>query len=136
MPKQTTLEILIVDDDLDIPLALGAMIRKLAEVNISIAVDGQDALAALAESKFDALFLDLQLPLVSGEEVLDEIFEGGDRVQKPSQIIVMSAGSRLEEIQQKPSAKVIDGFLEKPFQYSDLQEIIADVSMGDFMSDV
>ena len=38
--KQSVLEILIVDDDIDIPLALGAMIKELAEVNISVIVDG------------------------------------------------------------------------------------------------
>ncbi len=136
MAKQSALEVLIVDDQLDIPLALSAMLRELAEVKISVVVDGQEAKVALAESKFDLLFLDLQLPIVTGEEVLDAIAAGEDGIQKPGHIIVMSAGSRLDELQSRISAGVINGLLEKPFQYADLQGIIADVAMGDFLSDI
>ncbi len=134
MAKQSALEILIVDDQLDIPLALSAMLRELADVNISVAVDGQEAMGALAGTKFDLLFLDLQLPIVTGEKVLDAIAAGEGNIQKPGHIIVMSAGARLHELETRLSAGVIDGLLEKPFQYADLQGIIADVTMGDLLS--
>ena len=136
MVKQSALEVLIVDDQLDIPLALGAMLKELAEVNISVAVDGQEAMVALAGKKFDLLFLDLNLPVVTGEKVLDAIAAGKGNIQKPGHIIVMSAGARLHELEGRLSAEVIDGLLEKPFQYSDLQGIIADVATGDFLSDL
>ena len=135
MAKQPALDILIVDDEIDIPLALSTMLNELAEVKISIAVDGQEAMIALAGTKFDLLFLDLQLPIVTGEEVLDAIAVGEGSIQKPGHIIVMSVGARLHEFQTRPSSGVIDGLLEKPFQYSDLQGIIADVTTGDFLSD-
>ena len=136
MAKQSALEILIVDDQLDIPLALSAMLKELADVNISVVVDGQEAMGALAGTKFDLLFLDLQLPLVTGEEVLDAIATGEDNIQKPRHIIVMSAGARLDELRTRLSAGVVDGLLEKPFRYADLQGIIADVTTGDFLSDL
>ena len=53
MAKQSVLDILIVDDELDIPLALSTMLNELAELKISIAVDGQEAMIALAGTKFD-----------------------------------------------------------------------------------
>lgn len=134
MAKPSALEILIVDDQLDIPLALSAMLKELAEVKISVVVDGEEAIGALAGTKFDILFLDLQLPVLTGEQVLDAIAAGERDIQKPAHIIVMSAGSRLQELQGRLSANVIDGLLEKPFQYSDLQGIIADVTMGDFLN--
>ena len=136
MVKQSALEVLIVDDQLDIPLALGAMLKELAEVNISVAVDGQEAMVALANTQFDLLLLDLQLPVVTGEKVLDAIAAGEGNILKPSHIIVMSAGARLHELEGRLSAGTIDGMLEKPFQYSDLQGIIADVTTGDFLSDL
>ncbi len=135
MAKQSVLNILIVDDELDIPLALSTMLNELAEVKISIAVDGQDAMIALAGTKFDLLFLDLQLPIVTGEEVLDAIAAGEGNIQRPGHIIVMSVGARLQELQTRLSEGVIDGLLEKPFQYADLQGIIADVTTGDYLSD-
>lgn len=134
MAKQRVLDILIVDDELDIPLALSLMLRELAEVNISVVVDGQEAMDALTDTKFDLLFLDLHLPIVTGEKILDAIAAGEGNIQKPGHIIVMSTGSRLHELQTGLSAGVIDGLLEKPFQYSDLQGIIADVMTGDFLS--
>ena len=70
MAKQRVLDILIVDDELDIPLALSLMLRELAEVNISVVVDGQEAMDALTDTKFDLLFLDLHLPIVTGEKIL------------------------------------------------------------------
>ena len=136
MAKQSALEILIVDDQLDIPLALSAMLKELADVNISVVVDGQEAMGALAGTKFDLLFLDLQLPIVTGEEVLDAIATGEDNIQKPRHIIVMSAGARLDELRTRLSAEEVDGLLEKPFRYADLQGIIADVTTGDFLSDL
>ena len=136
MALESALDVLIVDDVPDIPLALSAMLIELAEVNISIASDGQEAMVALADKRFDLLFLDLQVPIVSGEEILDAIAAGEHNLLKPSHIIAMSAGARLQELQGRPSGKLINGLLEKPFQYSDLQGIIADVTMGDFFSDL
>ena len=135
MAKQSVLNILIVDDELDIPLALSTMLEELADVKITIVADGREAMTALTGTKFDLLFLDLQLPIVTGEEVLDAIAAGEGNIQRPGHIIVMSVGARLQELQTRLSAGVIDGSLEKPFQYSDLQGIIADVTTGDFMSD-
>ena len=118
--------ILIVDDQLDISLTLSAMLQELAEVNLSIVVDGQETLDALREATFDILFLDLDLPLATGEEVLDAI-AAGEHVQKPRHIIAMSAGARLHELQGRVSSDLIAGLLKKPFQYDDLQGIIAEV---------
>jgi CheY-like chemotaxis protein len=136
MAKRSALDILIVDDQLDIPLTLSAMLRELAEVKISVAKDGREAMIALGSKRFDLLFLDLQLPIMTGEEILDAIAAGEGNIRRPAHIIVMSAGSRLQELQERLSADVIDGLLEKPFQYTDLQVIIADVIAGDFLSDI
>ena len=93
MALETALDVLIVDDAPDISRALSLMLTELAEVNISIASDGQEAMVALAGKRFDLLLLDLQLPLVSGEEILDALAAGEHDLQKPEHIIVMSAGA-------------------------------------------
>jgi CheY-like chemotaxis protein len=99
-------------------------------------VDGQEAMVALAGTQFDLLFLDLHLPVVTGEKVLDAIAAGKGNIQKPGHIIIVSAGARLHALEGRLSAGMIDGMLEKPFQYSVLQGIIADVTTGDFLSDL
>lgn len=126
------IKVLIVDDQLDISLTLSAILQELAEVNISIVVDGQETLDSLREATFDILFLDLDLPLATGEEVLDAI-AAGENVQKPHHIIVMSAGARLHELQGRVSPDLIAGLLKKPFQYEDLRGIIAKVATGSLL---
>lgn len=135
MVDESALDIIIVDNDLDIQLALSAMLKELAQVNISVAVDGPDATTALASKRFDILFLDLRLSLAAGAEILDAVAAGENDIQRPTHIIVMSAASRLQEMQTRLSAEVADGILEKPFQYEDLQAIIANVRTGDSLSD-
>ncbi len=66
----------------------------------------------------------------------DAIAAGGGNIQKPGHVVVMSAGSRLQELQTRLSAGAVDGLLEKPFQYADLQEIITDVTTGELLSDL
>ncbi len=136
MAKRSALDILIVDDQLDVRLTLSAMLRELVEAKISVVKDGREAMIALGSERFDLLFLDLQLPVVTGEEVLDAIAAGEGNIQKPAHIVVMSAASRLQELQERLSADLVDGLLEKPFQYTDLQGIIADMTSGDFLSDI
>ena len=123
--EKTTLDALIVDDHLDISLTLSAMLKDVADVNVTVSVDGQDAIAALETTQFDMLFLDLQMPLASGEDVLDLIAAGQGDIQKPDHIYVMSAGKRLKELDGQLPIGLVDQLLEKPFQFGDIEGIIS-----------
>jgi len=63
--------ILVVDDDPDIARLYVMALGSLGEV-ISV-TGGADALVALADRRFDALVLDLNMPLVSGFDVMDNL---------------------------------------------------------------
>jgi DNA-binding response OmpR family regulator len=65
--------ILVADDDADIARLYAMALGSLGQV-IS-APGGADALVALAERRFDALVLDLYMPLVSGFDVMDNLAE-------------------------------------------------------------
>lgn len=65
--------ILVVDDDPDIARLYAMALGSLGEV---IAVhSGAEALTVLAERQFDALILDLFMPVVSGFDVMDNLAE-------------------------------------------------------------
>jgi two-component system LytT family response regulator len=69
-----TLRVLIVDDE---PLArrgLRVRLKDLPDVTVAgECANGRDAVAAIAEEKPDLVFLDIQMPVMDGFEVLREI---------------------------------------------------------------
>ena len=134
--ENTPLDALIVDDQLDISLTLSAILKDVADVNVTVSVDGQDAIAALADKQFDMLFLDLQMPLASGEEVLDLIATGQENILKPDHIYVMSAGKRLKDLDGQLPIGLVDQLLEKPFQYGDIEGIISDTTRPAMAADL
>jgi len=65
--------ILVVDDDPDIARLYAMALGSLGEV--TAVQSGADALSALAQHRFDALILDLFMPVVSGFDVMDTLAE-------------------------------------------------------------
>lgn len=64
------LSVVIADDDPDMHLLLGAVVRHVApSTRIRVAADGDEALRMVLLSPPDVLFLDLQMPRLSGLEV-------------------------------------------------------------------
>jgi DNA-binding response OmpR family regulator len=67
--------ILVVDDDPDIARLYAMALGSLGDV--TAVQSGTDALTALAERRFDALILDLFMPVVSGFDVMDNLAQAG-----------------------------------------------------------
>ena len=67
-------EVLLVDDDHSVRQSLGRALRSEGYTVIE-AVNGQEALAKLAETKVDLVLLDLNMPVVNGWDALDQIKE-------------------------------------------------------------
>jgi DNA-binding LytR/AlgR family response regulator len=70
-------KVLIIDDDPLIHVALRHFLEKTGGVDsIRVAKDGVEALKAVNEEKFDAVFLDLELPEVPGAAILKSLPPG------------------------------------------------------------
>lgn len=116
-----TTSILIVDDERAI---VGVLERSLAARGYAVhtACSGLDALAALAELEPDVLLLDINLPDLTGWEVLRRL-SPADRERLP--VIVFSASplspSRVEEFH--PA-----GVLLKPFPMDALLRLVDEVT--------
>ncbi len=127
MPDTTLPTVLIVDDDDDIRLGLRHMLGQLEEFAITEVADGQSALDAMVENRFDLLLLDINLPVVSGDVVLTLIgFDEG--YKRPGYITIMSAGANLANIKTRREAVIVNSYLEKPFRYEDLQKIVTEIT--------
>jgi two-component system, OmpR family, response regulator len=80
--------LLIVDDDADILASLEFVLAERYAVDV--ATNGQEALRLLGERRYDALVLDLMMPVMSGTALLDHLATHGLRLPP---VVVMSAGS-------------------------------------------
>jgi two-component system OmpR family response regulator len=105
----------VVDDEPSIRSLLGETLR-IAGFNPAMASDGKSALEDIRMRNFDLILLDINMPRISGFEILKEI----RRIQPNLPVIVLSA--------RQEKSDVIEGFrvgaddyISKPF---DLEELI------------
>ena len=112
--------ILFIDDDTD---ALEMYIKAVSLANhqadvASSALEGWDL---VKKNKFDLIFVDLNIPGISGFELIEKLTK--DRRSKGIPVIVISAMPENTQVQEviKAGAKI---FLEKPIALVDLLDII------------
>jgi DNA-binding NtrC family response regulator len=112
MQTATQLRVIVVEDDLMIMKLVGHM---LAEADVDMTPAGGDAAALMDESKWDEVdvaIVDLLLPKVAGDDLLDWLAEHAPHVRR----IAMS-GSGPWRLEKATSADVR---LLKPFMIDDL----------------
>ncbi|HEV2398299.1 MAG TPA: response regulator transcription factor [Candidatus Sulfotelmatobacter sp.] len=108
------MKILIAEDD----EALGRFLRQGLEgehYSVEVVRDGEEARSAAADSEYDLLILDLNLPKVDGVSVLRHV-----RVRKPSlPVLVLTQRSRVEDRVECLDTGA-DDYLPKPFSFTEL----------------
>jgi DNA-binding NtrC family response regulator len=110
--------ILVVDDDPDIRELLSDRLR-LMQFNVTCAQDGQEALSVLRQEPAPLTLLDLQLPRLSGLEVLKAIREEG----LETTVIVITAWGTPERAVEAMRAGAYD-FIPKPLDPAHLEVVI------------
>lgn len=111
---------LIVEDDPNIRTLLELHLRLEGLDHTSVA-DGQAALAALAQTRFDLVLLDLMLPGVDGVSVCRAMRRGGPNADTP---VLMLTARREESDKVLGLESGADDYLAKPFG---LRELVARV---------
>ncbi|HYO77491.1 MAG TPA: response regulator [Thermoanaerobaculia bacterium] len=116
---------LIVDDDDGIRRLVSAVLRR-QKYETDEARDGQEAIDKLSENNsYDALFLDLMMPIRSGYEVIAFL-----REQQPVRkcvVVMTAAGTRGPK---DLDLSVIHRVLHKPFDIEDVLEAAAECVAG------
>lgn len=109
--------ILVVDDEEEIVrLIEGAFYRKGHDVDV--AYNGRQALERLRDGFYDAMVLDLVMPEMSGEQVLDRRAEYADTA-----VIILTAHSSTSSAVKALRTRVSD-YLEKPIELARLVEMV------------
>lgn len=111
-----TKKVLIVDDEPNIVISLEFLLQREG-YQVVVAVDGEDALAKVAEFQPDLILLDVMMPKKSGFEVCQEI--RSNPAWAAIKIVMLSAKGRDIEVQ-KGLAVGADDYMTKPFSTKEL----------------
>jgi len=102
--------ILVAEDDLINFKLMNFMLKKTG-ANIVWAKNGEEAVQASKRDKVDAILMDIQMPVMDGQEAATKIRE----INKDVPIIILSAYTS-NELKSWTDKGVSNGFLNKPVQ--------------------
>ncbi|OQW94894.1 MAG: hypothetical protein BWK79_04395 [Beggiatoa sp. IS2] len=113
--------ILLVDDNLfNQKVALG-MFKKLG-VTVDIANNGQEAIDNITRTRYNAIFMDCQMPVMDGYQAT-KIIRQQQGSERHTPIIALTANA-LEGDRQKCLEASMDDYLSKPFKMESLREMV------------
>jgi two-component system response regulator QseB len=108
--------VLVVDDDLDIRESIILLLETQYE--LTGAENGAIALELMKEQPFDAVVLDLMMPVLNGTQVIEALRQRGSQVPN----IVISAHQELDANPDKHRQLGVCATLRKPFPITELEQ--------------
>ena len=114
------LKVMIIDDSKTIRRTAEMLLAK-AGCDVVTAVDGFDALAQIADSNPDLIFVDIMMPRLDGYQTCSLIKNNADFAAKP--VIMLSSKDGLFD---KARGRIVgsDEYLTKPFSKEELFDAI------------
>ena len=132
--------IIAVDDDYAVRMAMEFMFKKWPEYNLILAEDSKDALSKLEEREYMMMFCDINMPLMSGLELLKIVKD-----KYPDLPVVMLTSETdiqnsitafrygaMDYLLKPPTVATIKGAIDKTVEF--LEELASKdaIDMGDF----
>ena len=94
------------------------------DIEISFAKNGEEGIQALKEGKGDVLFLDLNMPVMDGYQVLDVV----SKQDLPTMVIVVSGDIQPEANQRVKKLGALE-FIKKPVDTDQVKKILSDYGL-------
>ena len=110
----TAARVLVVDDDPAIRKIIADRMRAQGH-EVEVAVDGEAALAAVADFDPELVLLDMKMPKMDGFEVLEAL----RRSESPPQVVMITAHGNIERAVRAIQLGAAD-FIAKPFEAAQL----------------
>ena len=120
------MRILVVDDSAPVRARLRALIDEACGAEVREAGDAEQALAAVAAAKVDAVILDLHLGKRSGLDVLARI-----KADAPDTVVIVLTNDANEQYRLECLARGADFFLDKSRNFIRAAEIVITMACAD-----
>jgi diguanylate cyclase (GGDEF)-like protein len=115
---ETRLKILVVDDEPDVLEMLEQIFAS--RYDVTTACDGETAIAVLNAQPMDIVLCDLNMPKISGVEVLKEA-----TTLRPNAVrLLVTASDRVEDVRDAINIARVNRFVSKPFRPFELVAIV------------
>lgn len=118
------LAILLAEDNLVNQKVAQKMLERSGH-RVTIAVNGQEAVAAFGKQTFDLVLMDIQMPIMDGFEATQAIRDLEKDSGKHTPIIALTAHA-ITGYREKCLERGLDDYLSKPMKIADLNAKIAD----------
>lgn len=128
MRGEDTLSILVVEDDPMVAELLRTLVNEVPGWGAIVVHDGLAAQEVLRHVEVEAVVLDVNLPGISGLELLNRPADNPLWRRRP--VILTSANTTQPGIQEALANGKISHFLPKPFDVDEVVEIIAESVYG------
>ena len=112
--------ILVVDDSSIMRMFLVMNMRRMLRVNITEAVNGQDALAKLMQGKYDLLLTDMNMPEMGGAELVRAVRTG---LKSDIPIVIITTRGEMKDRDLGMSLGA-NSYLTKPVEVKELIKTI------------
>lgn len=113
-------KILVAEDNKDIQALIKLLIQKVG-AELTIVGNGQQAIDKALESEFDLIFLDIQMPVMSGIDALQQL-----RAKNYNKPIIAMTANVMQKDRDECFAAGFDGFVSKPINKVELYSAITD----------
>ncbi len=111
-------KILIIDDELPVRFSLRMILKGFPNLEIDEAHNGREGLEKIQQKKYDLAFLDIKMPDMQGDEVVEALQTYPD---KPK-IVLVSAYTHTPV--GKKIAPHVQGVIAKPFSVEEIRSVL------------
>ncbi len=115
------MKVLIADDEDIVRTSLDAILKKGGDYETDFALDGEEAVKKIGSIFYDAVLLDLEMPKVSGYDVLARARE----IHPDLPIIFLTGKADARKVAEAIAKEHLSGFIEKPFTPEDVLDVVS-----------
>lgn len=115
------MKILIADDEDNVRTSLDGILKKGGNYETDYALDGEEAVKKIGGTFYDAVLLDLEMPKISGYEVLAKARE----IHPDLPVIFLTGKADARKVAAAIAREHLSGFIEKPFTPEGVLDVVS-----------